>query len=82
MAHVYPNIWVALQILATLPITSCECERCFSAMRKLKNCYRSRMQQGRFNGLSLLYIHPEIVPEVEKVTSMFAELGPRRLEFL
>ena len=82
MAHVYPNIWVALQILATLPITSCECERCFSAMRKLKNCYRSNMQQDRFNGLSLMYIHPEIVPEIDKVIDTFAELGPRRLEFL
>ena len=30
----FANIKVALRILATLPVTFCECERSFSAMRR------------------------------------------------
>ena len=32
----FANIKVTLRILATLPLTSCECEHTFSAMRRLK----------------------------------------------
>ena len=32
----FENIKVILRILGTLPITSCECERSFSALRNLK----------------------------------------------
>ena len=78
----YPNILVALKILATLPITSCECERSFSSMRRLKSCFRSTMGGDRLNGLSLMYVHREIVPDTEEVIDLFARLGPRRLEFL
>ena len=31
----FENIKIALRILATLPITSCECERSFSGMKRL-----------------------------------------------
>ena len=40
-AESFPNIFIALKLLVTLLITSCECERSFSAMKKLKNYYRS-----------------------------------------
>ena len=77
----FPNIYNALRILVTLPITSCECERSFSAMRKLKTCFRSRMTEERLNGLSLMYIHPEIAPDVDQVIDDFAARRPRRLDF-
>ena len=38
----FNNITVALRLLATLPVTTCECERSFSAMRRLKNYTRSK----------------------------------------
>ena len=41
----FENIKVALIILATLLVTSCECERSFSAMRRLKNYNRSTMAE-------------------------------------
>ena len=39
----FENIKVALRILATLPVTSCECERSFSALRRLKYYAKSTM---------------------------------------
>ena len=33
----FSNIRMALKILATLPITSCECERSFSGMKRVKH---------------------------------------------
>ena len=32
----FQNIKVALRIIGTLPLTSCECERSFFALRRLK----------------------------------------------
>ena len=36
-ADMFPNVSVLLQIACTLPVTSCECERCASALRRLHN---------------------------------------------
>ena len=50
----------------------CECERSFSALRKLKD-YRNTMSSLRLNGLALLYIHQDIELDVEKVIDLFAK---------
>ena len=55
----FAKIKVALRILATLPVTSCECERSFSAMLRLKNYTRSTMVEERLNGLALMEIHQD-----------------------
>ena len=34
-ADMFPNMGVLLQIACTLPVTSCECERSASALRRL-----------------------------------------------
>ena len=77
----FENIKVILRILGTLPITSCECERTISALRTLKNYQRSTMVGERLNGLALMQIHQEIVPNVEKVIDKFG-VGNTRLKFI
>lgn len=77
---VFENIIVCLRILGTLPVTSCECERSFSALRRLKEYSRNTMGQERLNGLALLYIHMDIVPDFDKVIDAFSETN-RRLKF-
>ena len=39
----FPNVRVLLQIACTLPVTSCECERSASALRRLQNYMRASM---------------------------------------
>ena len=60
-ALAFPNIYLALKLLGTSPITTCECERSFSSLRSIKAWDRSTMTNGRLNGLALLFIyHGEI----------------------
>ncbi|XP_046844762.1 52 kDa repressor of the inhibitor of the protein kinase-like [Xenia sp. Carnegie-2017] len=75
----FENIKVLLKILGTIPVTSCECERSFSALRRLKNYTRSTMAADRLNGLALLYIHQDINPDKEKIIDLFAK-DKRRIE--
>jgi hypothetical protein len=69
-----------LQIAATLRVTSCSAERCFSAMKILKSRLRSTMEDDRLNGLALMYIHSGKDISVDSVIDQFA-LTNRKLEF-
>ena len=80
----YPNINVLLRIMATLPVTSCECERSISLLRLVKSSLRSSMRQNRLNGLALLHSHQgsfvTITPE--EVVEEFAISNPRRMTLI
>ena len=78
----FPNILGASHILATIPITSCECERSISTLRRIKTYTRSTMSENRMNGLALMSIHQEIVPDITKLIEIFAPKGDRKLEFI
>lgn len=67
----FQNIKELLIILSTLPITSCECERSFSGMKRVKTCLRSTMGQDRHNGLALLNFHLDKVPNIDSVCERF-----------
>ena len=76
----FQNIKVALRIIGTLPVTSCECERSFSALRRLKTYTRSTMVAERLNGLALLHLHKYIIVNIDKVIDLYA-MKNRRLKF-
>ena len=77
----FENMKVALRILATLPITSCECERSFSALRRLKTFARTTMSEERLNGLAAMYIHKEANPDEDRVINRFSVMKNRRVDF-
>ena len=76
----FNNIKVSLRILGTSPVTTCTCEWSFSTMRRLKTYTRSTMVSERLNGIALMHVHQEIVPDVEKVIDLFSTKN-RRLSF-
>ena len=76
----FPNVYTALQLAATFLVTSCSCERSFSALRRLKTYLRNTMTQDRIIGLALLNIHREIPVRAEKVTELFARENQRRMK--
>ncbi len=78
----FPNIYVAMQILATLPVTTCTCERSISVLRRLKTYLRSTMTEKRLNALALLHVHREINLDVQEVINRFAVRHPRRMKLL
>lgn len=62
-----PTLYKLLQIAIGLPISSANCERSFSAMRRVKTWLRATMTQERFSHLALLTIENQIVKE--KITA-------------
>ena len=70
---VFPDIHLALKLLGTLPIATCECERSFSSLRIVKNWGRSTMTNARLNGLALLFTHREIDLDVSEIIDLFAQ---------
>ncbi len=77
----YPNILRAMCVLGVLPITTCECERSVSALRRLKTYLRSTMSQTRLTGLALMHVHRDIQCDTEKLVTALASKHPRRMEF-
>ena len=56
-SRLFPNISTLLKILSTIPVTSCEAERTFSALRRIKPFLRTTMTEDRLSGPTLLHIH-------------------------
>lgn len=78
----FPNIYVALQIMATVPVTTCTCERSISVLRRLKSYLRNTMAENRLNGLAMLHIHREITLNIDKVIERFARKHPKRMKLV
>ena len=53
----FPDLFVVLQIAATLPVTSCEGERSFSVMHRLRTWLRASVTSERLSALALMNIH-------------------------
>ena len=72
-------IYVLFVISATLPVTSCECERSISMLKLLKTSLRSTMGDERLNGLALMLIHRDVELNPDAVVEEFSRRHPRRL---
>ena len=82
MKTTFPSIFVLLQILATIPITTCQCERCISRLRLLKTYLRSTMTQERLNGLAMLSIHRDKDFDLDDIVNRFALKNERRMTLM
>ena len=76
----FQNIRELLKVTCTLPVTSCECERSNSALKRLKTYLRSTMGHERLSGLALLTVHYDVEIDTEDVLNHFARKNPRRME--
>ncbi len=57
LTEIYPNLWVALRVCATLPVTVAAAERSFSKLKLIKTYLRSTMGQECLCGLSIISIN-------------------------
>ncbi len=76
----FPNIQCMLKIFLTLPVTTCECERSFSAMRRLKTWLRSSMSSERLTGLALMHVHQKVKLDKERILRRWDASGHRRIQ--
>ena len=81
-SRLFPNVSTLLKILSTIPVTSCEAERTFSALRRVKPFLRTTMTEDRLSGLTLLHIHRNISIDLDDAVNRFARKHPRKLQLL
>ena len=76
----FPNISTQFHIMATLSVTSCECERSISVLKLAKSSLRSTTTEDRLNGLLMMQCHRDVSLEADEVVTKFSECQPRRME--
>ena len=75
----FSNTNEMLLLMATTPVTSCECKRSFNRLRTIKTYLRSTMSEDRLNGLSLLNIDKDIEIDCDYIISKFVLRNPSRM---
>jgi hypothetical protein len=58
-----------VNIICTMPMSTSECERCFSTLKRIKTFLRSTMTEDRLNALAVLSIEKHIVTKSWPVTA-------------
>ncbi|KAG0729014.1 COP9 signalosome complex subunit 3 [Chionoecetes opilio] len=83
LKELYPNLWITLRIVCTLPVTVASAERSFSKLKLIKTYLRSSMGQNRLSGLSIISINQEIGKQLtyDEVINDFASNKARRQKF-
>ena len=78
----YANIVVILRVLLTIPATRASVEHANSALKFVKNVYKSKMSEDRLNSLTIMYVHKDIKLDYNDIIDMFARRKPRRILFI
>ena len=83
ICELYPNLWVALRIACTLPVTVASAERRFSKLKLIKNYLRSSMAQERLSGLEVISINNKVGHQISygDVINDFASRKARKHRF-
>ena len=71
----FPNIYSALTILATMPVSTATAERSFSTLKSLKTWLRDTMCQSHLTGLALMHLHRYVDVDIESVLRNFDPLN-------
>uniref|UniRef100_A0A8C9XYC6 HAT C-terminal dimerisation domain-containing protein n=1 Tax=Sander lucioperca TaxID=283035 RepID=A0A8C9XYC6_SANLU len=76
----FPSLRATIQIALTVPVSSCSCERSFSALRRLHSWLRQTMGQKRLHNLAAMSIENDILKHLShnRVIDRFATLKNRR----
>ena len=75
----FPNIFTLIKIGCTLPITSAECQRSFSAMGRLRTWLRYTMKSDRLISLAIMNIHRDVKADYKEAATLFFTLYPRKI---
>ena len=75
-----PNVYTLMKLFATLPLSSCSCERSASALRRLNNYLRFTQTAERLTALALIHISYEVDIDTDTVCKLYLEKYPRRIQ--
>ena len=79
--YIFPNLFVLLSVLATIPVSTCEPERMFSKLERTLSAIRASMTEERMESLLLLQAHREDLPDTNEVIHRFAQ-KKRNVQFV
>ncbi len=65
------QIYKLLKILWTIQVNSCQCERSFSCLKRLKTCLRLSMVEERLSGIALLNIERNFEINLDQIVTDF-----------
>lgn len=76
----FPSLKALIQAAITIPVSSCSCERSFSALRHLHNWLRGTMGQNRLHHLAVMSVERDIFGciDQDKLTDRSASMKDRR----
>ena len=86
LAETFSETVLLLKAIIAVPMTSCEAERCFSTLKRVKTFLRNTMSEDRLNALAIFSILKNLVRDSsdfnQHVIDMFAQLKNRRAKYL
>ncbi len=74
------NIWTILKLFATLPLSSCSCERSESTLKRLNNYMRSTQSEERLSSLAIIHINYTDL-NIDQICRTFIQKHPRKLAY-
>uniref|UniRef100_A0A8D0AYQ8 Zinc finger MYM-type protein 1 n=1 Tax=Sander lucioperca TaxID=283035 RepID=A0A8D0AYQ8_SANLU len=74
--NMFPSLKALFQVALTIPVSSCSCERSFSALRRLHTWLRNTMGQDRLNDLAIMSIEKDNLNDInpDSIIDRFAQL--------
>ncbi|KAL4112057.1 hypothetical protein QTP88_015905 [Uroleucon formosanum] len=79
----FPNTYIALRIILTIPVTSATAERSFSKLKIIKNYLRNTISQDKLSKLALISIENKIAESLDynDIIDIFASQKARKKTF-
>lgn len=83
LSDIYPNLFIALRIVLTIPVTVAAAERSFSILKLIKTYLRNTMTQHRLSSLAISSIENEVSHSLDfkALIDDFAHKKSRRVQF-
>lgn len=83
LEDVFPNMWVALKVAVTLPVTVASVERSIPRLKLIQTYLRSTMSQEALSGLALISINLEVSSQVlyDDTMTKFVIRKAKRVQF-
>ena len=69
-----------LKLFATLPMTSCSCERSASDLRRLNTYLQSTQSEEILTSLAIIHSNYTMPIDIDEVTRLFIAKHPHRIE--
>ncbi|KAF4649610.1 hypothetical protein FOL46_001634 [Perkinsus olseni] len=79
---IFHNIFQLARVCATIPVSSAQCERGFSGVRRIKNFMRSTMTHGRLSDLIVIHLNRQLASRIneEEVVDDYRDAAERRVD--